>query len=162
MIAIIGSTFGAAYLVRADGSGSISKEEIKTALNLTEYQFQNKAITGQFKFTVNRTVDYSVPCREVGTTSPIFYYNFHSIESNVPMNSIPRYNDMGAVTGFKLNRATGGTITVTDAGGQPVMRAHCPDGYEYPGGPTEPTGPDTIITPKQGGLIVNHTLIKTQ
>lgn len=160
-IALIGSVFGAAYLVRADGSGNISKDEIKSALGLTEYQFQNKAKSGGFTFILDRSVDYSVPCREIGTKGPIFYYDFHSVESNVPMNQIPRFNGNGDVTGYKLSRGVGGTITVTDAGGQPVERAHCPEGFEYPGGPDEPTGPDTIITGHRGGLRVNHTLIKT-
>lgn len=161
LAASLGSVFGAAYLVRPDGSGNVAKEEIKTALNLTEYQFQNKATHGGLTFTLDRSVDYSVPCREIGTNGPTFYYDFHAVESGVPMNAIPRFNADNKVIGFKLSRVEGqGTITVTDAGGNPVTRAHCPEGFEYTGGVDEPNGEDTIINVKKGGLLVNHTLIR--
>jgi hypothetical protein len=161
LAASLGSVFGAAYLVRPDGSGNISKDEIRAALDLTDYQFQKKATSGGLTFTLNRSVNYSVPCREVGTNGPTFYYDFHAVETGIPMNAIARFNSFGKVVGFKLSRVEGvGTMEITDAGGNPVLRAHCPEGFEYTGGIDEPNGEDTIINVKKGGLVVNHTLIR--
>lgn len=144
------SSLGAAWLVRADGTGSVDKEEIKSALTLSEYQFQNKAANGGFTFRLNRTADYSVPCVAGDVTT---WRNFRVVESDVPMNASPRINGQGKVISFHLDRGVGGTIVVRDASGNVVDKAACGDGE------THSTVERTTIKVRKGGLVVNHKLL---
>jgi hypothetical protein len=150
MVALLGSSFAAAWLVRQDGTGNVQAIEIKTATGLKNADFQALATSGGFSFMLDRSVDYTVPCVKNGTGTKS-YPLFHVTETNVPMTGTPKFNSAGAVRAFDLNRASGGTIVIRNASNQVVSNAKCPPSTKH--SQTE----KTLITPVSGvGLTVSY------